>query len=1283
MPQVIIAVFLYFGVEISVATATAILTSVISLGASLVLGAISKLFTKGPGSSALTHQMSSRTVTSRQAVAPWQIMYGKNRAGGIITMLHTTGANNEFLHIVITVAGHEVNAIPLMYFDGVNVPLNGSGDATGNFSGFVHAEFNLGSKDQAAFAGLVAAAGSYWTSAYRQRGRAGAYVRLKWDQTKFPNGVPNITFDIQGRKVYDPRGSGVQTPAFLQKIENDQPVGTATSYTFILPGNVLAGSLLVFINRFTAVTSITDTAGNTWTKLFGGFWYALSCAAGATTVTVNNPSGPCQGIVAEYSGVANLAPDVSHDDTTTGTGTAATSFSVTPTVNGDLILGWGYNSTTNSPTYTAGAGYSLRSTATGKNAFLEDQVQSVAAAITATLTINASDTWFIGIVAFKAAASTGGTIGYSRNAALCVADYLNNASFGLSAQTKYPVIAAMVTQSGMQNFTAANCVDTDVTTKGWDTGTAVPNAFIDVDLGAGNAQEYRRCRLYASAAGYAGIYDVQYSDNHTTFSAAATAFKADVAGWNEIELAPNGAHRYWRLNLTNTPGAGANMMEFEFYSSDLDSVQLVAAANTCDEQVNLAAGGTENRFMVDGSFGADVLPADVITRMNSAMMGSAVYVAGLWGIYPGIYRSPTISLSDADLRAGLSVQTRASHRDLFNGVKGIFISPTNSWQLSDFPPYQDPVYVKEDNNEAIWKDVEFPFTISAAAAQRLAKIELRRMRRQIVVSGQFKLTAYQVQVMDVVQFSHPRFGWANKTFEVVSCQLIYAPDAGGGSALAAGVDMTLHETDSTVYDWTSAEENQIAAPPVPILPQVAVVQPPTGFAINPVEVVRTVDNIRQSFIEATWTAPADQFVISGGHIIMQYKKTADSLWIHAGTLDGAVVKAEIGPLIDAVSYDVQIWAENAAGAKSSGTTLTGTSTGVNFFTTSTVLNPQGSIIPAPSTASPFTTETSGQVAGKMYIRVSWIAQTEYRPDGSTVSITSSASIFSIAAAPTLSQVAGGTRVAVSIFGAIALVKGGKIVSISPSTFLAISANNLLKITSPASVAGYDGWIPLVFVGAATPSYIQNGGATIAFGTDWTEPSTHAVTTTTAFSTLNVTGICYIDLAASPQYFFYPYYDGTNVLFSGGANLGANLANAAVMFLDGHTPLAGSSGFTTTTPAIGGSGSGGGGGCVMIGSRIFPLAGSAISIELPNEEWILLEAGDHVLICTPDHPVISEQRGKMRADQLFRGEILVCDDGGQPIKNLVPLRFKGTKIKAKMPKGHLFWANGILSHNHKP
>lgn len=738
MPPVFIAIAAVLSAiadATSVAFAIALFNTALAIGTSLVLGQISKLFQKGPSSSSLSTQLASRTVTSRQAIAPWRVLYGQNRVGGIITFLQATGANNEFLQMVITLAGHEVNAISAMYFDGVAVPLDGSGNATGNFSGFVHAEFNLGTRGQAAFAGLVTASSGQWTSAHRQRNRAGAYVQLKWDQTKFPNGVPNITFDVNGRKVYDPRS---------------------------------------------------------------------------------------------------------------------------------------------------------------------------------------------------------GTIAYSDNAALCIADYLNNASFGLVAQTKYPVTAAMLTNSGFPSFNAANCVDGDVTTTGF-LDTAAANSTIEADLGLGNGQEFRRFRGYALSAGGLGVYNIEYSDDNSTWTAAASGFAMDVPGWSEVELAPNGAHRYWRLKITNAPGSGTSYEEVEFYTSDVDSTQLTSAANTCDEAVNLLAGGTQPRFTIDGSFDTSESPANVVGRMNSAMAGSILYVAGKWGIYPGIWRAPTISLSDADFRGPMTVQTRLTHRDLYNGVKGTFISPLNNWQAADYPPLQDSVALQEDNLEPLWLDVELPFTISPAMAQRISKIALRRARHQITVQGQFKLTAYQVQPLDVVQLSHPRFGWVNKTFEVTACTMLYEPDTDNAPRL--GVDLTLREADSTIYDWSTADETAVGAPPGSTLPNNAVVQPPTGLTLTSQEIIRVADGLTTSQIVVSWTAPADQFVTHGGRIRVQYKKHTDTAWLDGGAVDGAATKQTISPVNDNVLYDVQIWAENASGAQSSVVSGTVTPSGTSHGSTPMATGP--------------------------------------------------------------------------------------------------------------------------------------------------------------------------------------------------------------------------------------------------------------------------------------------------------------------------------------------------------
>jgi hypothetical protein len=62
--QAIVTALLWLGA--SQAWAAFLAPIILSLGASLVLGEITKLFVKGPGVSSLSNELASRTVTARQ-----------------------------------------------------------------------------------------------------------------------------------------------------------------------------------------------------------------------------------------------------------------------------------------------------------------------------------------------------------------------------------------------------------------------------------------------------------------------------------------------------------------------------------------------------------------------------------------------------------------------------------------------------------------------------------------------------------------------------------------------------------------------------------------------------------------------------------------------------------------------------------------------------------------------------------------------------------------------------------------------------------------------------------------------------------------------------------------------------------------------------------------------------------------------------------------------------------------------------------------------------------------
>ena len=161
--------------------------------------------------------------------SPWQVIYGQMRVGGVISCLHVTGGSNEWLNCIITLAGHKINGITQLYLDDYAINFSRtSGDTRwangprltnppteGHDRDFYDAVFMsldncLGDPDQPtngdAYNVMTAAGGNHiWSADHRQRGRAYVYLILVWKPLAYPNGMPEISFLVEGKPVYDPR----------------------------------------------------------------------------------------------------------------------------------------------------------------------------------------------------------------------------------------------------------------------------------------------------------------------------------------------------------------------------------------------------------------------------------------------------------------------------------------------------------------------------------------------------------------------------------------------------------------------------------------------------------------------------------------------------------------------------------------------------------------------------------------------------------------------------------------------------------------------------------------------------------------------------------------------------------------------------------------------------------------------------------------------------------------------------------------------------------------------
>lgn len=151
-----------------------------------------------------------------------------------------------------------------------------------------------------------------------------------------------------------------------------------------LPSAVGAGNLLIIGISCDSVggapvTDVTDSLGNTWTQMPDGgpdtfdaaddqsfsWWYATGVAAGATTVTLVSADLESQtAVLAEFhSTVGTLTRDTSDSTpavaaSTTGADAAA-SDAIVPAASGELIVAVYNDGAGNTPTVTAGTGYTL------------------------------------------------------------------------------------------------------------------------------------------------------------------------------------------------------------------------------------------------------------------------------------------------------------------------------------------------------------------------------------------------------------------------------------------------------------------------------------------------------------------------------------------------------------------------------------------------------------------------------------------------------------------------------------------------------------------------------------------------------------------------------------------------------------------------------------------------------------------------------------------------------------------------------------------------------------
>lgn len=155
----------------------------------------------------------SYDINSLGAALPTAQIYGETKVGGAIFYQETTDGNDK-LHRMIAFADHEIQSFEEIYIDEFKITKDGNGVVTAaedqlgtavtRFNSACTIKEKLGTDDQTY---SPISGSTTWNESHTASGIAYLHCTFEFDQDAYPNGAPNITAVIKGKKVYDPRTS--------------------------------------------------------------------------------------------------------------------------------------------------------------------------------------------------------------------------------------------------------------------------------------------------------------------------------------------------------------------------------------------------------------------------------------------------------------------------------------------------------------------------------------------------------------------------------------------------------------------------------------------------------------------------------------------------------------------------------------------------------------------------------------------------------------------------------------------------------------------------------------------------------------------------------------------------------------------------------------------------------------------------------------------------------------------------------------------------------------------
>jgi hypothetical protein len=348
----------------------------------------------------------------------------------------------------------------------------------------------------------------------------------------------------------------------------------------------------------------------------------------------------------------------------------------------------------------------------------------------------------------------------------------------------------------------------------------------------------------------------------------------------------------------------------------IDWNAVINAANTCDELISVrkrdgtAGYDMVKRYECHTVLSLDASPFDNLGIILASMAGTRAFTAGLYRIFAGAYRAPTLTITDADVAAGQPIRFEPSAGGLDvvpNACTGSFADSYRNYVTTGATPVRNTTYIASDGFED-----PMDLTLAASTDERQANylmgLALERARPGFVCTLTVTGIGADIALVDGVMLGLQGY----EAFSGVTWEVRQRSNNFNGT-----YTLKLAQTRSSSWSLDPDRYLPTNPPASPDLSYLWNVAPIAGFVATPTSPSRLPDGTSVMRIACTWTLHSQAYVLQSGKIEIRWRKVDEVAFSGPMTVPGSATSALISlGAVNGARYVVQARAVNGIGAYS-------------------------------------------------------------------------------------------------------------------------------------------------------------------------------------------------------------------------------------------------------------------------------------------------------------------------------------------------------------------------------